>query len=108
MHRMKLFLLVSFFQEHSKLGMLHLVLTSKQWDQLWDGGPIMGRWTNYGTVLFLYTKSAILLFSAGQGFGPRFLGPKPNVLPLDDPATYYNYKPKCCTNQIIFATICVL
>ena len=24
---------------------------------------------------------------AGQGFEPRFYGPKPHVLPLDDPAT---------------------
>lgn len=26
----------------------------------------------------------------GQGFEPRFLGPKPSVLPLDDPGINYN------------------
>ena len=25
--------------------------------------------------------------AAGQGFEPQFYGPKPHVLPLDDPAT---------------------
>ncbi len=27
--------------------------------------------------------------AAGQGLEPRFLGPKPSVLPLDDPAITY-------------------
>ena len=31
---------------------------------------------------------AQLLYAGGQGIEPRFFGPKPNVLPLDDPPLF--------------------
>ena len=35
------------------------------------------------------TKSAIeWCMARGQGFEPRFLGPEPSVLPLDDPRIF--------------------
>ena len=44
-------------------------------------------------LFFLYS-------AARQGFEPRYLGPKPSVLPLDDRAIYYVY--------IAFATFYIL
>ena len=37
----------------------------------------------------LFTKTKILCKTRGQGIEPRLTGPKPAVLPLDDPRVLY-------------------
>ncbi len=34
----------------------------------------------------------VLCLARGQGFEPRFLGPEPSVLPLDDPRLIKNFR----------------
>lgn|SRR3989344_2186040 len=43
------------------------------------------RKTNIEKTKIIETITVVIL-AAGQGLGPRYLGPKPSVLPLDDPA----------------------
>ena len=49
-----------------------------------------------------HTVNTIHIFSAGQGLEPRLHGPKPCVLPLDDPAIkIQNPKLKANNKQIL-------